>query len=104
MAFIYKNNILGTSGCANVNFLYKSDKFYIMDNHLCAIWCWNQMVKTDCHYGIFHIDRHYDLLDNLSDDFLVENRQYLESHAFDTFRHVVGIDKIRYDNYINEST
>lgn len=101
MAFVYKKDILGTSGCANVNFLYKSGKFYIMDNHLCAIWCWNQMVRTDCHCGIFHIDRHYDLLNNLSDNFLIQNRRCLESHTFDAFMNAVGIDKIRYDNYID---
>ena len=36
METIYKNEILGESGCCNVNFLVHDNKFYVMDNHLCA--------------------------------------------------------------------
>lgn len=101
MAFIYKKDKMGISGCADVNFLFNDGKFYIMDNHLFAIWCWNQKIKTKCRYGIFHIDRHYDLLNNLSDDFLIQNHDNLESLAFDYFIQSIGTKKIRYDNYID---
>lgn len=34
------------SGRTKANFLYNKDKVYVMDNHLCATWCWLQ--KVDC--------------------------------------------------------
>lgn len=42
MNWIYKNHELKTSGCYNMNFLFNNGKFYIMDNHLAAAWCWLQ--------------------------------------------------------------
>ena len=82
---IYKNRDLKESGCDKVNFLYKEDKFYVMDNHLCAIWCWEQQINPENQYGIFHIDRHYDLLNNLSDSFLEENRNAITGTSFENF-------------------
>ena len=58
METIYKNEILSKSGCCNVNFLVHDNKIYVMDNHLCASWCWEQKINPAYHYGIFHIDRH----------------------------------------------
>lgn len=46
-----------------LNFLVNQEKFYIMDNHLAAAWCWVQKIDTTKKYNLFHIDRHYDLLD-----------------------------------------
>jgi hypothetical protein len=46
-----------------LNFLFNQDKFYIMDNHLAAAWCWIQKISVSETYNLFHIDRHYDLLD-----------------------------------------
>jgi len=47
-----------------VNFLYKENNIYIMDNHLAAGWSWlNEINPTNSHYFL-HIDRHYDLLDS----------------------------------------
>ena len=52
---------LKTSGKAQLNFLFQQDKFYIMDNHLAAGWCWlNELDKTKS-YNLFHIDQHWDL-------------------------------------------
>lgn len=48
-----------------------------MDNHLCASWCWEQKINPEYQYGIFHIDRHYDLLNNLSDAYLRTNHDRL---------------------------
>ncbi len=73
MNWIYKNHELKTSGCYNMNFLFNNGKFYIMDNHLAAAWCWLQKIDTSKRYGLFHIDRHYDLLNNLTDDFIAES-------------------------------
>lgn len=56
-----KPEILGESGAINTNFLYKSGKVYVMDNHLCASWCWLQEIDTGKKYNYLHIDRHYDL-------------------------------------------
>ncbi len=55
--------ILGNSENANLNFLFQSDKFFIMDNHLAAGWCWLNILDINQTYNLFHIDRHYDLLD-----------------------------------------
>ena len=44
MNWIYKNHELKTSGCYNMNFLFNNGKFYIMDNHLAAAWCWLQKI------------------------------------------------------------
>lgn len=31
-----------------------------MDNHLAALWCWGQHLEPNQHFGLFHIDAHYD--------------------------------------------
>lgn len=58
MNWIYKNHELKTSGCYNMNFLFNNGKFYIMDNHLAAAWCWLQKIDTSKRYGLFHCGRH----------------------------------------------
>lgn len=68
--WIFKKEKIGISGCYEMNFLYNSGKFYIMDNHLAAAWCWIQKIQSNQNYGLFHIDKHYDLIDNLSFDTL----------------------------------
>jgi hypothetical protein len=47
-----------------LNELYNDGKIYIMDNHLAASWCWSQKIDFESTYNLFHIDRHYDLLNN----------------------------------------
>lgn len=49
------------SGIDKLNFLFKQDKFYIMDNHLATGWCWLQELNPDESYNLFHIDQHMDL-------------------------------------------
>lgn len=44
----------------NLNFLWKKDNIYIMDNHLAALWCWLQEINLSDKYKLLHIDRHYD--------------------------------------------
>ena len=47
-----------------LNFLYRKGKFYIMDNHLAAGWCWLNSLDKQQEYGFIHIDQHNDLLNN----------------------------------------
>jgi hypothetical protein len=51
----------------NLNLLFKNGKTFIMDNHLAASWCWLQIIDPNKQYNLFHIDRHYDLLNSLTD-------------------------------------
>lgn len=74
----FNGNTKTESGTYNANLLYKKDKFYIMDNHLSATWCWLQEIDTKRKYNYFHIDRHYDLLDTMPN-----LRQYLDEHKID---------------------
>ncbi len=104
MNWIYKNHELKTSGCYNMNFLFNNGKFYIMDNHLAAAWCWLQKIDTSKRYGLFHIDNHYDLLNNLTDDFIAENRSELINKDFFFYLSLkdnMNNQAIRYDNYID---
>lgn len=39
------------SGTYELNFLFKEDKVYIMDNHLAAIWCWTS--ELDQYFQFF---------------------------------------------------
>ena len=54
----YQNQI---SHFDNLVFLWKTDKVYVMDNHLAAAWCWMQECNADSRYNFLHIDRHNDL-------------------------------------------
>jgi len=65
---------LHESGPVGVNFLYRQDKVYIMDNDLCAAWCWLQEIDTGKAYNFVHIDYHYDL----SGDEQLVKREVLE--------------------------
>lgn len=104
MGWIYKKKQLGHSGCSDMNLLFNDGKFYIMDNHLAAAWCWSQNIDISKKYGLFHIDRHYDLLNNLSDDFLCRNRNTLIGNDFSAYlslKDKSGVQALRYDNYID---
>ena len=105
MCWIYKNEKLEESGCYNVNLLYNVDKFYIMDNHLAAAWCWAQKVDTSKKYGLFHVDRHYDLLNNLGDDYIKSNRDIFVGSDFSAYYLLNNMESgkraMRYDNYID---
>ena len=54
-----------------LNFLAKTGKIYIMDNHLAAFYCWCKEVDLSKDYALLHIDRHHDL-----GDALVKNSYY----------------------------
>jgi hypothetical protein len=51
---------LGRSHVANDNFLWRSDRLYVMDNHRLAPWCWWQHMEGREPWNLLHIDRHFD--------------------------------------------
>lgn len=104
MGWIYKQEKLGHSGCYDMNLLFNDGKFYIMDNHLAAAWCWSQKIDISKKYGLFHIDRHYDLVNNLSDEFLCNNKKVLIGELFSDYLSLKdkgGAQALRFDNYID---
>lgn len=50
------------STAINLNFLWKEQNIFIMDNHRAALWCWCESLKKNPDVGLFHVDRHYDAL------------------------------------------
>lgn len=58
------------SGCCNLNFLFQNNKFFIMDNHLAAAWCWSQKLDSNQKYNFLHIDMHYDLAERCIEKYL----------------------------------
>ena len=95
----------------SLNELYNSGKVYIMDNHMAASWCWSKKIDFNQQYNLFHIDKHYDLL-NGSTDFLVSqllNRNFnleestIEEYVNVTHDPIQGINNyqiFRFDNYM----
>lgn len=53
---------LGVSHHDTLNFVFKHENIYVMDNHLAASWCWMDSIDVGTVHNLFHIDRHYDLL------------------------------------------
>lgn len=107
-----KPKTLGESNSIHVNFLYKKDNIYVMDNHLCAAWCWLQEVDTEKKYNFIHIDRHYDLInrpeitkENISDKNInvakltFEDYINLEQETEEELNFAVKL--FRWDNYIH---
>lgn len=54
----------------DLNFLWRKDHVYIMDNHRAAMWCWLQEIDPKNKYDFFHIDRHFDTLYSNIDSWL----------------------------------
>ena len=101
--WLKKNESLKRSGANNLNFLYNSDKFYIMDNHLAAAWCWMKKLTNKDEAGLFHIDMHYDLIDNLPKSLISKNFKSFQSTIND-YTSVINqqheTPAARFDNYI----
>lgn len=98
-----------------LNFLFKSDNIYVMDNHLAAGWAWLQNIDIHKSYNFFHIDQHYDLIDNTSSiqEVIIEKgillnkltlNQYLELRQPSITDQYIALDQqtklFRWDNYI----
>ncbi len=102
--WIFKRDKLLASGATNMNFLFNEGKFYIMDNHLAASWCWMKKINTDLQpIGLFHIDRHFDFLCNKLEEEILDNRSYLQG-SFNEYIKVKdrnGYPFVRFDNYID---
>jgi len=87
---------------SNVNFIFKQDNIYVSDNHLTAAWCWLNHLDLSENYNFCHIDRHYDLLNNLSEKDLnfIKIDPKLDFDSFISELWTYGFPKFRYDNYI----
>ena len=93
-----------TSLYYDINFLWKRDNVYIMDNHRVAMWCWLQEIKTEEKYDLFHLDRHFDTLYSNIETWLKDlpdlNKITLDEYLnFNEKNSNVPI--IRYDNYLS---
>lgn len=83
----------GRTEYTKLNFLWKENNVYVMDNHLAAGWCWLQACSMDEHYSFLHIDQHtddalqiftpsdYDSLLNRLPSFSIED--YCNEHIMD---------------------
>ena len=81
------------SGCYNLNLLCNDGNAYVMDNHLAAIWCWLQKININKKYNLFHIDKHYDLLDSQLDCWVEElSKQNIDLENID----IHELTKLRY--------
>jgi len=112
MWIIQKPETLGTSSSQNVNFLFKKNNIYVMDNHLSASWCWLQEVNIKKEYEFIHIDRHYDLINQpkVIIESIVEKQIDLTTISFSEYielEQVTGenlsfkVPLFRWDNYIH---
>jgi len=101
---------LHESNSIGVNFLYRQDKIYVMDNHLCASWCWLQHTDLSKKYNFVHIDYHYDLSgdpDRIESEVTKKNVQ-LHQLSFDEYRNLkfkveslnIEAKLFRWDNFI----
>lgn len=97
----------GSSAC-NLNFLWRHENVYIMDNHRAALWCWLQHIDLGSKHGLFHIDAHYDMAKTLSENTLklipdlngIALEDYLNIMQPDTITVGSEIPIIRWDNYL----
>ena len=91
----------------DVIFLWKNQKrpIYVMDNHLCAAWCWMQECNSKEDYNFMHIDRHSDLKGcghPMAIDF-IRQKQHLTFEDYMAVLYSNGSDNIQFfqwDNYI----
>lgn len=95
------------SGCYKINILFKSDNFYVMDNHGAALWTWLQHFDKNQIYNLIHIDKHYDTnYANLEPwvNSLPENLKDLSIVEYFEIKHKLGkktFQTIRWDNYLS---
>jgi hypothetical protein len=76
-----------------------------MDNHRAAAWCWAQKLNTQTKFSIFHIDRHYDLLQSALDEWCTATPP-IENLSIDKYlnlkyemRGIGACPVFRWDNY-----
>ena len=92
-----------------LNLLYQEGKFYVMDNHLAAGWCWYHTLKKNEEYNFCHIDQHDDLGNGnhehvkelFSKNKCVSLENYIDLHQHQSPGTAMPpIKEIRWDNYI----
>ncbi len=102
--WIFKKEALTNSGVYEENFLFKKGKMYIMDNHRSAAWCWIHELDPKFTYNLFHIDQHYDLLENLKPQIVNSLRSQLVSTDYAMYSDATifgdSLPMVRFDNYI----
>ena len=91
------------SFCFNNVFLWQSEKVFVMDNHMAALWGWLQVCNPQEKYNFMHIDRHYDMLECFKNEDLEPIRK--NPHlSFEEFSHLMRSDGefqlFRWDDYI----
>ncbi len=97
-----KIDISQESGVHNVNFIFQQENVYVSDNHLSAGWCWLNHLDLTQNYNFCHIDKHYDLGNNLKGkdlDFIKVNPK-LKIEAYCSELGTNKLPKIGFDNYI----
>lgn len=96
----YRNQ---SSFCYKNVFLWQKDNVFVMDNHMAALWCWQQICAPNKSYNFMHIDRHYDLLDCFKDEDLepYKNNPQMSFEEYDNqIRAGKPFKVLRWDNYI----
>jgi hypothetical protein len=73
-----------TSLSTKMNFLFRQENIYVMDNHRAALWCWMQHIDLQKRYSLFHIDAHYDTRSVKGASWL-SSVPYLPSIPLDTY-------------------
>ncbi len=99
------------SYASKLNFLYKHDNVYVMDNHLAAGWAWLQELDVNKEYNLFHIDQHEDLVKNApkeSYEFIKDNPKEItiKNYCELRFKHddplIQESPVFQWDNYIKQ--
>lgn len=97
---------LRDSPCYGISLFYKSNNFYVMDNHGGALWAWIQHLNTSQSYRLIHIDKHYDTLDTNIDIWMNSLPENLSELSIEEYFSIqcdienVKYQTIRWDNYI----
>lgn len=94
------------STAIKLNFLWRQENIFIMDNHRAALWCWMESMQGDGELNLFHVDRHFDALFSAQDyshfpHDTFENfgiSEYLECGYDNDFFAVTPL--FRWDNYL----
>lgn len=103
---LIKPNRGGFSETFGTNLIWKNQDVYIMDNHRVAAWCWAEHTERNQPFSLFHIDRHYDLLQANLEKWVsaapvlgeVNLQTYLDAEIID--RHLGPYKIFRWDNYL----
>ena len=82
----------------DINFVWKKDNIYIMDNHRAALWCWLQEISPLDKYKLLHIDRHYDTA-NDSDHMSSLKLEHLFDITLEQYLSLSYPSSLVYENY-----